>query len=48
MMARMVLTIGLLATLTGFAATAVSAQRPAGYPRSYDTLIESARAERQV
>ncbi|MEG8022764.1 ABC transporter substrate-binding protein [Sphingomonas aerolata] len=47
-MARMVLTIGLLATLAGFAATAVSAQRPAGYPRSYDTLIESARAERQV
>lgn len=29
-------------------APAAVAQRPAGYPRSYDALIENARAERQV
>lgn len=30
------------------AATPIAAQRPAGYPRSYDQLIADARAERQV
>jgi len=46
MMARIFLKIALLAT--SVTATAVVAQRPAGYPRSYDQLISDARAERQV
>ncbi|MGU3391580.1 ABC transporter substrate-binding protein [Sphingomonas sp. M1A8_2b] len=46
-MARIFLKIALLATGLTLAATAV-AQRPAGYPRSYDQLIDDARVERQV
>jgi iron(III) transport system substrate-binding protein len=46
-MAKMFLKIALLYGLSTLAATAV-AQRPAGYPRSYDQLISNARAERQV
>jgi iron(III) transport system substrate-binding protein len=46
-MAKMFLKIALLSGLSTLAATAV-AQRPAGYPRSYDQLISDARAERQV
>ncbi|TCP98585.1 iron(III) transport system substrate-binding protein [Sphingomonas sp. PP-F2F-A104-K0414] len=45
-MAQIFLKIALLAT--SFTATAVVAQRPANYPRSYDQLISDARAERQV
>ncbi|MDD1451908.1 hypothetical protein NHF48_014670 [Sphingomonas sp. H160509] len=45
-MARIFLKIALLAT--SFTATAVVAQRPANYPRSYDQLISDARVERQV
>jgi iron(III) transport system substrate-binding protein len=39
-----------IALLTGLVASAVPAvaQRPTGYPRSYDQLISDARAERQV
>ncbi|MEG8016757.1 ABC transporter substrate-binding protein [Sphingomonas sp. LR55] len=45
-MAQIFLKIALLAT--SFAATPLVAQRPTGYPRSYDQLISDARAERQV
>jgi len=37
----------LLAILIGYAVPA-TAQRPAGYPRSYDALVDAARAERVV
>jgi iron(III) transport system substrate-binding protein len=46
-MAKIFLKIALLTGLSTLAAAAV-AQRPAGYPRSYDRLIADARAERQV
>ena len=46
-MRRVILMMAGLASLTAPAATAV-AERPSGYPRSYDTLIADAQAERQV
>lgn len=47
MMAHVFLRIALLTGLVASAVPAV-AQRPTGYPRSYDQLIGDARAERQV
>jgi len=44
---RVIQIVSVLASLTMPAATAV-AERPAGYPRSYDQLIAEAQAERQV
>lgn len=46
-MRRVIQIVSVLASLTMPAATAV-AERPAGYPRSYDQLIAEAQAERQV
>nr|WP_245646397.1 ABC transporter substrate-binding protein [Sphingobium abikonense] len=47
MMQRVIRIMALLASLVAPATTAV-AERPTGYPRSYDQLIAAARAERQV
>lgn len=46
-MQRVIRIMALLASLVAPATTAV-AERPTGYPRSYDQLIAAARAERQV
>ncbi|EQB14119.1 ABC transporter substrate-binding protein [Sphingobium lactosutens] len=46
-MQRVIRIMALLASLVAPVATAV-AERPTGYPRSYDQLIAAARAERQV
>lgn len=46
-MRRVIQIVAVLASLAIPAATAV-AERPAGYPRSYDQLIADAQAERQV
>jgi iron(III) transport system substrate-binding protein len=46
-MRRVILMMAALASLSALAAPA-GAQRPVGYPRSYDQLIADARAERQV
>ena len=45
-MRRVIQIVAALASLSVTSATAV-AQRPTGYPRSYDDLIGDARAERQ-
>lgn len=47
MMRRVIAMLAALASLSVPAASAV-AQRPTGYPRSYDALIDAARAERVV
>lgn len=46
-MRRVIQIVSLLASLAVPTAVAV-AERPAGYPRSYDQLIADAQAERQV